>query len=249
MLRVALASGKHVARMAVNTIFPPRCFLCAEMVVQAGHICTDCWQNLHFITAPQCHSCGHPFEYALADGALCGGCIEHEPPYDMARAVLSYDDASRKLVTRFKFGDMLHPAEALANWMVRAGKDCLADADMMMPVPLHRVRLIRRRYNQAALLAKAISKQSKVPLLVDGMVRVRRTTPQTGLSRRQRKVNVRGAFQLSEQALQAVQKKRIVLIDDVMTTGATLEACAILLKKAGAAEVRVLTLARTLLEH
>ena len=248
MIRTALPRVKYLAQRAINTIFPPRCFLCIEMIGEAGHICMDCWQDLRFITAPQCHCCGHPFEYELPGEALCGACIQDEPPYDMARAVLCYDDASRKLVTRFKFGDMLHPAKTLASWMARAGKECLQDADYIIPVPLHHIRLVRRRYNQAAILAAAISKQSGVPLLVDAMTRTRHTTPQSGLSRRQRKINVRGAFNINPRQLNLLKNKRILLVDDVMTTGATLEACTKALKKAGAAEVRVLTLARTLLE-
>ncbi len=248
MIRATVPMMKHQVRSAANVVFPPRCFLCAQMIGDAGQICTDCWQDLRFITSPQCHTCGHPFEFSLGEGALCGGCIQEPPPYDMARSVLCYDDASRKLVTRFKFGDMLHPAEALASWMTRAGKECLQDADYIVPVPLHRLRLIKRRYNQAALLAKVIAKKSTVPLLVDAMQRTRHTTPQSGLSRRQRKINVRGAFSVTALRLQQIQDKRIVLVDDVMTTGATLEACAKALKKAGAKEVRVLTLARTLIE-
>ncbi len=248
MLRQAVPKAKQLIDVAVNSIFPPRCFLCAEMIGQTGHVCMDCWQGLRFITSPQCHHCGHPFEYAMGEEALCGACIQDEPSYDMARAVLCYDDASRKLVTRFKFGDMLQPAETLAKWMARAGKDCFKDVDYLVPVPLHRVRLLKRRYNQAALLAQAIARETQVSVLVDGLKRNRHTTPQSGLSRRQRQINVKGAFHVPSKSLQAIAKKHILLIDDVMTTGATLEACAKTLKKAGGAEVRVLTLARTLME-
>lgn len=240
---------KRWAGVAVDAIFPPRCFLCADIISQKGHVCVSCWRELQFITAPQCGCCGHPFEYAVGEDALCGACIQDEPAYDKARAVLSYDDASRKLVTRFKFSDMTHSGHTLASWMIRAGEQCTRDADVIVPVPLHRMRLVKRRYNQAAILARYIARQTELPLLVDGLKRLKHTTPQSGLSRRQRKLNVKGAFAVPSSRLQQIEKKRILLIDDVMTTGATLEACAKALKKAGAAQVRVLTLARTLMEY
>ncbi len=233
------------ASFLLDTLFPPRCASCRAQVSSQGTLCPACWTRLHFITDPLCACCGHPFEYALAQDARCAACLAEEPPYAKARSALRYDEHSGRNVVGFKFGDRTQLAPMFAQWMARAGAPFLAGAEVIVPVPLHRFRLLARRYNQAALLAYALAKHAKLPVLPDTLVRRRFTRPQTGLSRAQRLTNVQGAFAAHPNRRAAIKGKSVVLVDDVITTGATLLACTKALLKAGAKEVFVLTLART----
>jgi ComF family protein len=175
---------------------------------------------------------------------LCAGCIIQPPVFAAARSAMLYDDASKRLVLGFKHGDRTHPARALAAWMQRAGAAFWPGADLIVPVPLHRWRLFRRRYNQAALLARALSDLAGTPLLPDALLRLRPTPAQGHLSRKERQANVAGAFAVNPHYKAALAGKTVVLIDDVLTTGATANECSEVLLKAGAKVVNVLTLAR-----
>jgi ComF family protein len=185
---------------------------------------------------------GLPFPHPMGDGALCGTCARRRPSWDVARAVLRYDKNSRRLLLSFKHGDRTHLGGAFGRWMYRAGGEMLAGADLIVPVPLHWTRLFRRRFNQAALLAHAIRAAGGPPVAPDWLVRRRRTPSQGLLGPAARERNVRGAFTLRRS--RTVKGKRVVLVDDVLTTGATAEECARVLRRAGAASVGVLTLAR-----
>ena len=202
---------------------------------------------MDFIAAPYCACCGIPFQFTVADATLCGHCIQQAPSYDIARAVFVYDEVSGKLVHGFKFLDKTHMAPVFAQWMMRAAMQIMPHVDIIMPVPLHRKRLWNRKYNQSALLAACLSKVSGKRLLIEGLQRTRETMPQTGLKRDSRQKNVRGAFEVNPRYTQEVNGKSILLVDDVVTTGATVDACARRLKKAGASNVCVLSLARTVL--
>lgn len=177
---------------------------------------------------------------------LCGGCIADRPPYGRARAVLGYDEASRTLVGRFKYRDRTEFAESFAGWMARAGHDLIGDCDVVVPVPLHPLRLIMRRFNQAAVLALRLGRRAGVAVTPDLLRRVRFTRPQVGLSAEARRRNVAHVFRLRPRYAGQVKDMRILLVDDVLTTGATAEACARVLLRAGAATVDVLTLARVM---
>lgn len=249
--RVAAA----VAGAALNALLPPRCLSCGSTVERQGGLCPPCWSSLTFIAAPLCACCGLPFEYAVegaalgdaqgdaqGDAMICGACIAEPPGYGRARSVLVYDDASRPMILAFKHGDRTHAAAAFGLWIARAGADLLEGADLLAPVPLHRWRLFLRRYNQAALLAQAAGRQAGVAVVPDLLVRRRRTRSQGGLDRTGRRRNVAGAFALRRE--DSVRGKRVVLVDDVLTTGATVGECARVLLRAGAARVDVLTLAR-----
>lgn len=247
------ASGlRSAAGFALNMLLPPRCLSCGETVArtgghasaQTGALCAACWPNLHYITPPFCAGCGFPFAYDPGPGVLCGACIRETPPFDRARAVLRYDDASRGLVIAFKHGDRTDASPAYGRWMARAGADLLEQADLVVPVPLHRSRLLKRRYNQSAMLALAIGRESGASVIPDLLVRTRKTPSQTGLGSAQRRRNVRGAFAVRDSRRRLVKGRRVVLVDDVYTTGATVFACARALRRAGAAGVDVVTLAR-----
>ena len=230
-------SASAILRFALDAVLPPRCISCGEVVGEAGVLCSACWRDIAFIAPPFCERCGLPFPHEGT--GICAACAAAPPHYERARAVFRYDSASRNLVIAFKHADKTHTAPAYGAWMRRAGASLLEEADLLVPVPLHWTRLFRRRYNQAALLAYAIDRTKVAP---DLLVRRRRTPSQGHLGRSARSRNVAGAFALRSGVV--VEGKRIVIIDDVMTTGATVGECARLLRRAGAARVDVLTLAR-----
>ena len=213
-------------------------------VDRQGSVCAACWRAIDFIEPPVCAACGFPFEVDAGDGALCGTCLGSRPRYGRARAVMRYDDRSRRLVLGFKHGDRTEAAMPFARWMLRAGRVLLDDADLIVPVPLHRLRLFVRRYNPSALLAHALGKLGGLAVAPDSLTRRRATPAQAGLNATERAANVRVAFAVNGGKATLVRGKRIVLIDDVMTTGATVNACATALLGAGAGAVDVLTLAR-----
>jgi ComF family protein len=202
------------------------------------------WAKLQFLSDPVCARCGAPFEIAVDPEQVCGACLARSPAYDRARAALVYGDISRDLVLGLKYQGRRDGLFMLGSWMASAGAALLAEADLVVPVPLHYVRLVRRGYNQSAWLAAEVSRQSGVRLSVDALKRVRRTPIQGGLSADGRRRNVQGAFRVRRSRQKLVRGRRIVLIDDVLTTGATVEACARTLRRAGAACVDVVTLAR-----
>ncbi len=242
-LQPFISRCRAAIRAVMDFLLPPLCLNCDCGVTENQTLCADCWKSIHFIASPLCVCCGAPFDLPVEEETLCGACLAHMPAYDAARSTLLYDDASKSLILRLKHADQLHPVPALASWMVRAGKFFWDEADMIVPVPLHRWRLLKRRYNQAAVLAQEIGKKTETSVVVDCLVRVRATATQGHKSRKERRANLAGAFELK--AGQNIKDKSIILIDDVMTSGATVEACAKTLKKAGAARVYVVTLART----
>ncbi|MEP3888971.1 MAG: ComF family protein [Hellea sp.] len=233
---------KDVVRRAVDVILPPQSLMTGSL--ETGGIEGEIWANVKFLDEPCCHICGFPFEFDEGPLALCGRCSVKRPAYDMARAGFEYDDNSRSLVLGFKHGGRTEGLRMFAGQMRRAGRQCLPEADFIIPVPLYVSRRIKRRYNQSVLLARALSKISSPRFDPDILMRRRATPTQGGRSASARRRNVQGAFVVRDAAQQRLKGARIVLIDDVMTTGATLESCARTLKRAGASHVSALTLAR-----
>lgn len=229
---------------ALDILLPHQCHACGTLVGEGGILCPTCWNSVAFLGPPHCAACGLPFEFDLGEGAICGACARELPPYRKARAAVAYGETSRKLLLAFKHGDRLDSAPAFGRWLLRAGNDILGEADLIAPVPLHWTRLFRRRYNQAALLALEVGRTKGLKVVPDLLVRRRRTPSQGHLSPTQRRDNVRGAFTVRPRHLENLVGKRIVLVDDVLTTGATITACTKVLLRAGAASVDVLTLAR-----
>ncbi len=185
-----------------------------------------------------------PFDVDVAPGTLCAACDADPPHYDRARAALAYDDHSKSLLLRFKHGDRTDLAPLMSLWMARAASSLIPDADIIVPVPLHRTRLLSRRFNQAALLAQTVSRVGGVGLVPGLIHRIRKTPSQGHLSKLARRRNVRGAFRLSDKYRRWIAGKRILLVDDVFTTGATVDECARVLKRAGTGPVDVVTIAR-----
>lgn len=233
--------------MVLDLLLPPQCLACGAAVDRTGALCAACWKRTAFIEPPICNRCGLPFEVDEGEDILCGACLDSPPDFDGARAALRYEGVGRDLVLGFKLSDRTYSAPALAAWMARAGAGLIAECDLAVPVPLHRWRLLARRYNQAALLAQAIGRQTAIAVQPDLLERVRPTRDQTRLSASARVANVRGAFRVRPRFAGRIAGMRVLLIDDVLTTGATASACARALHEAGAAQTVVLTLARRVL--
>ncbi|MCC7429083.1 MAG: ComF family protein [Alphaproteobacteria bacterium] len=233
-------------RSALDLVLPPRCLACDAGVSEPGALCPACFGRFGFVTEPFCRHCGLPFTHAgeASPAGLCSGCEAHPPAFDRARAVWRYDGASRPVLTGFKHADRTELAPHLARHMARAGATLLAEAALIAPVPLHRWRLIARRFNQAALLAHALGRIARRPVVADLLARQRATPSQGRLSAAERARNVAGAFAVRPHRMGLVAGKRVLVVDDVLTSGATASACAAVLKEAGAAGVDVLVLAR-----
>ncbi len=232
------------ATLVLDALMPPRCAACGEPVDRPRALCLACWSTLTFIGHPCCAICGDPFEVAPPGQPVCGDCLAAPPPWRRARSALRYDAASRALVLGFKHGDRLHLGGLLAGWMRLAGAELLADADVLVPVPLHRWRLLARRYNQAAVLAHALGEVAGVPVSDRALVRARPTPSQGQLTRSQRARNVQAAFRVEGRRQLEIAGRHVLLVDDVLTSGATAGACTRVLLRAGAASVDLLTLAR-----
>jgi ComF family protein len=244
-LPVAAVAGR-LATAVLDLLLPPLCLTCATRVDAPGLQCAGCFATRVMICDPVCVCCGAPFERASddAEGGACQRCAAAPPSFDRARAALAYGDAARRLVLPFKHADRQDHAGLLARLMAGAGGALLRDADLLVPVPVHRLRLFRRRYNQAALLARELGRISGRPVLLDGLGRSRATDSLGGKTAIDRRAEVADAFTVRPGRLQALRGRRILLIDDVMTSGATARACAETLLEAGAASVDVLVAAR-----
>ncbi|HTC19093.1 MAG TPA: ComF family protein [Stellaceae bacterium] len=240
---VSALDFRRLGGALLDLLLPPRCLRCGEAVSEQGALCAECWHKISFIGTACCDCCGLPFDLDLGQDTLCALCARDKPPFSRARSAMRYDEESRPLVLAFKHGDKLQLAPALGRFMRRAGASLLAETDVIVPVPLHWTRLFARRYNQAAVLAHAVGKASGIPVGADWLQRRRATPSQGRQSRTERRRNVAGAFAVKHG--RKVENLRVLLIDDVLTTGATVAECAMVLLKAGAMRVDVLTLART----
>lgn len=239
-----IANLRQYLRNGLDLLLPPQCLSCGTIVVGDAGLCSDCWDNIAFLGPPQCPRCGFPFEFEMGEDVLCGACLRAPPAFDRCRAAFRYHEESRKLILDFKHGDRTYLAPALARLLYQAGRDLVNSANVIVPVPLHRWRLARRRFNQSGLLAIELGKLSGRPVLSDAVLRHRATQSQGGLNRRARNRNVRGAFRIRASAREKLRGKRVLLIDDVFTTGATVNAATRCLLRGGAAAVDILTLAR-----
>jgi len=230
------------AKTALDLLFPPLCIGCRAPVADAG-FCAACWSGLTFLDGPGCSCCGLPFPVALEGENLCAACLVRPPAFDRARDILAYDDNSRGAILALKHADRLELVPGFARWLGRTGQELIAQSDVIIPVPLHRSRLWQRRYNQSAELARRLARDFKRDFDPFALVRSRATPSQGAMaSAKARRRNVLSAFKVPDPG--RVAAKRVLLLDDVLTTGATAEACARALKRAGAAHIHVLALAR-----
>jgi len=238
------AALRWLAGRAVDLLLPAQCLACHAPVADNGTLCPACWSRLKPIERPYCVRLGIPFTFDLGPEALSAEAIAEPPPFDRARAVAVYDDVARRLVHGLKYRDRLELARWMAAWMVRAGAEVTSTADVVVPVPLHRRRLWGRRYNQSALLAGPVAAMAGKPLANLALQRIRATQQQVGLTADQRDRNVRGAFRAPAEQKAEIAGRRVLLVDDVYTTGATVRAATRALLRGGAAAVDVLTFAR-----
>jgi ComF family protein len=235
--------GASASRLALDVALPTLCVACREPVAGEG-VCAACWSQLAFIAPPYCPRLGIPFVYDPGPDLLSMQAIADPPAYQRARAAVRYDEVAKTLVHALKYQDRTDLAPTMGRWMARAGHELLNEADLLVPVPLHWRRAWSRRYNQSGALAQVIARQTGVTVSRDALRRVRPTQQQIGLSRSERATNVQGAFKVSQDKTTDVQGRRVILIDDVLTSGATVDACARALLRAKAAQVDVLVFAR-----
>ncbi|MDX7953602.1 ComF family protein [Lichenihabitans sp. Uapishka_5] len=229
----------------LDLVYPPACMSCPRATATPHGLCADCWGRMGFITAPVCARLGTPFTVDLGPDLLSPEAIADPPAYARARAVARFADGpAQVLVHRLKYGDRPDYARVMGRWMAEAGSALLDDVDLVVPVPLHRSRLWRRRFNQAAELARAVALVRGLPLDLDGLTRVKPTRSQVGLSRTERADNIQGAFRVAPDAKGRFRSRRVLLVDDVLTTGATVNAVSRALLRDGAATVDVLVFAR-----
>ena len=244
----AQQAAAGAARRLLDLFYPPSCMSCRSAVSAPHTLCSICWTQMRFIERPYCEKLGTPFAQDLGPGLLSPEAMADPPVWSRARAVCAFDEGpARRLVYRFKYWDRMEVARPVGMWMARAGAEVLEQADLLIPIPLHRVRLAARRFNQAMALAQSVSLTCGVPADPFVLERVKPTPPQVGLSKLQRSVNLQGAFKVPDEARPRISGARLVLVDDVLTTGSTTNAAARALLRAGAANVDVLVFARVVL--
>lgn len=232
----------------VDLVYPPGCAVCGVATGRHRGLCPKCWSALRFIERPYCEVLGVPFAHDLGPGLLSAAAIANPPPFDRLRSAAFHDEPARNLVHGLKYRDRTDLAPMMASWMLRASDGMVERCDAILPVPLHRGRMLSRKFNQAAELGRHLAQQSGKPFLPATLLRIRRTRQQVGLGAKAREDNVRGAFAVASGHENEVFGKRLVLVDDVYTTGATVAAATRALRKAGAADITVLTFARAIAE-
>ena len=231
-------------RMMLDVGLPPLCPSCRDPVGDGTGLCAPCWSKLSPIERPFCERLGIPFTYDPGPGILSMQAIADPPAYTRARAAVRYDEIARTMVHALKYGDRLDLAPVMARWMARAGTEVLQDAEVVVPVPLHWKRMWARRFNQSAALAKLVAGPLGIPVSHTALKRVKATPQQVGLPKSERAANVQGAFRIEPANRSEIARRHVVLVDDVLTSGATVDACARVLLRGGARQVDVLVFAR-----
>jgi ComF family protein len=229
-------------RALLDLILPP--LDAAGAPALTGGLPADHWSRIAFLEDPVCDGCGAPWEYDPGPGVRCAACTARPRAFDRARAACLYDEHSRDLVLKLKHADRTDLAPVLARWLLRAARPLLETAEVIVPVPLHRWRLLSRRYNQVAEMARPLGALAGLPVAPDALARIRRTESQGGKSAGGRRRNVAGAFAVPPRRQDRIAGRRVLLVDDVLTTGATAHACARALKAAGAEAVDLAVIAK-----
>jgi ComF family protein len=228
----------------LDLLCPPTCPICHQEVETIHTLCCSCYKQLNFITKPCCQICGRPFEYVSSENLICGSCLKQKPPFRLARSILEYDNFSKQLILSYKHGDRTNHIPLFLKFLNLVPSDLYKNVDFIIPVPIHWTRRLKRRYNQAGLLGYALSKKVHIPLRTNILRRIKATASQGHLTPKERQRNIKNAFYVKNP--KAVQNKTILIIDDVFTTGLTVNTCAKILRRAGAKEIRILTVYRVL---
>jgi ComF family protein len=242
-----VGSLRRAAQCVADVLIPPRCLACREPLATHDTICARCWSDIAFIHAPVCDRLGIPLPFDPSGHGggpvVSSGALADPPNYDRARASAHFSGVMREMIHAFKYADRHDARRLFGRWLHQAARDVIGEVDMLVPVPLHARRLLTRRYNQSAILAQELSRRTAIPVDMGILYRRRQTAPQVGLTRDQRRKNLRSAFEVPPLAGNRIHGKRLLLVDDVITTGTTVDTCARVLKRAGAASVDVVALA------
>jgi len=238
--------ASQAVRWPAKILFPPVCLGCRNLVGEPGTLCPDCWPGVRFLERPWCEVMGTPFAHEMGEGVVSAEAIADPPPFKRARSAVLYEGVPQRMARSLKFGDRTDLAPWMARWMVRAGAELVAEADAVLPVPLHRYRFLARRFNQSAELSRAIARQTGLRHLAAVLIRRQSTRPQVGLTAAERETNLSGAFTVPPHLRPLIKNKRLILVDDVYTTGTTVKTATRALLAAGAGSVDVLTFARVL---
>ncbi|MEP7239838.1 MAG: ComF family protein [Devosia sp.] len=244
LVKTALRPLGRAAGLLLDTLYPPQCLSCDAPVASPDALCGACFRQLRPITAPLCPVLGLPFEVSLGPEALSAEAIADPPPFDRARSAVIYNDIARALVGKLKYGDRPELARFCARLMLRAGNELWGKDAVLVPVPLHPTRQFARRYNQSMELARALGRLTGLPTDSSLVLRKKRTRQQVGLSGEARRRNVAGAFAPHPEALARLHGRRAIIVDDVITTGATVKAVTRALVAGGALGVDVVSFAR-----
>ena len=242
-----LAKLKEICKISFDLIFPAKCFTCNNIIDETG-LCYNCWQKINFISTPFCKKCGHPFNVEIDKNILCGNCISSPPLYKQAFGRFKYDEHTRKIIHKIKYGDKTNFIPYFSNMLSSSAKEIITKADIILAVPMHKLKYLSRKYNQSQLIAYKLAIQNNKLYYPDLLIKKKSNMPQAGLSKKDRKNNVSGVFKVKERHIDKIKGKNLLLIDDVMTTGETINSCTKVLLKKGCKSVYVLTLARTSLD-
>ena len=229
----------------LNATFPPKCLACDCKTDKANLFCFKCWNSLTFISDPRCNICGTPFPIQMGKNAICPYCIEEKPKFDLARSIIRFDHSSEKLIHNFKYYDKTEAAKTLAQMMLKTYGKLINNIDIITAIPMYKTKLQKRKYNQAAILAQHIAKLSNKTYEPEILIKFKDSISQSGLTKEQRKENVKNTFKLNAKHKESIFRKNILLIDDVLTTGSTASECTKILKRNGIKRVHILTIART----
>ncbi len=227
----------------INFILPPRCLSCAEMTISNKDFCSNCWKNLNFITKPYCIVCGSKLNISILEGMECGKCLQARPSYNLSRSLIQFDGYSKKVIHAFKYKDKTILAKTFTRLFYNQYNQEFCNIDLIVPVPMNRFKRLFRMYNPAFILALEISKIMKIAMIPDILIKTKWTKAQTYLSKNQREKNLSGSLIFNKKY--QIMDKKILLVDDVLTTGTTINKCSKILKRAGGKDIYVMTIART----
>lgn len=235
--------AKEIQKSLTDYLFPPVCLNCMTSLEIPNTVCPTCWQKINFLTHPLCEINGTPFPFDIEQGTISAQALKNPPSYDKARGVAAYDGTMKELIHKLKYNDRHELLNLFANWMTFSGKELITQSDLILPIPLYKTRLWQRRFNQSALLAKRLSEITNTPYDSSILLRQKKTRSQVGLSSKERYQNLKNAFVVEQTKKEKVENKSVLLIDDVITTGATINSAALSLKNSGAKTVNILSLA------
>lgn len=238
---------KQLAMMVLNYIIPPRCLSCLSLGVISEGFCEQCWNLIEFISKPYCNICGYQFGFTTDDELICGRCLTKKPLFSTIRSLIKFDENSKKVIHAFKYYDKTGVAGFFARLLYDRYILEIAHSDIIIPVPMHKLKRLLRMYNQAHILAKELAKIAAKPLYTDLLLKTKWTKSQASLTKKEREKSLSGSFSVNIKYMKSgfLKDKKVLLVDDVITTASTIKECSRMLKKAGASEVHVITIART----